>query len=241
MSIAVSQDRSAVNGKWIHFWRFSQLNNFSLYCLHTLSPVPICGVWTYPLRCCLSTLDTSKIALDQYSRGNKQSVRAPFSLICTCSSWLMKLPRSKSLYSTFLGESAAYQIPRRADMVGKSVVHSYAATLVDLLSELKKLSMADFSQSSPTLLRLQVMPWSSNTSSSFWKCSLVFWAALVRMGAAAPQACSGATRPPVAPTPRFTSSGLARSAAKSLPRSASRCHRRQTTTEVSPYDIESPF
>lgn len=63
-------------------------------------------------------------------------------------------------------------------MVGKSVVHSYAATLVDLLSELKKLSMADFSQSSPTLLRLQVMPWSSNTSSSFWKCSLVFWAAL---------------------------------------------------------------
>jgi hypothetical protein len=41
-----------------------------------------------------------------------------------------------------------------------------------VLRELKKLSMAELSQTSPARLMLQVMPCSS---SSFWKCSLVYW------------------------------------------------------------------
>ncbi len=49
---------------------------------------------------------------------------------------------------------------------------------VDLLrsplvfNELKKLSMAELSQTSPALLMLQVMPCSLSSS---WKCSLVYW------------------------------------------------------------------
>ena len=42
-----------------------------------------------------------------------------------------------------------------------------------VLRELKKLSVAELSQTSPARLMLQVMPWSS---SCFWKCSLVYWA-----------------------------------------------------------------
>lgn len=41
-----------------------------------------------------------------------------------------------------------------------------------VLRELKKLSMAELSQTSPARLMLQVMPCSS---SSLWKCSLVYW------------------------------------------------------------------
>lgn len=40
-----------------------------------------------------------------------------------------------------------------------------------VLRELKKLSMAELSQTSPARLMLQVMPCSS---SSFWKCLLVY-------------------------------------------------------------------
>ena len=39
--------------------------------------------------------------------------------------------------------------------------------------ELKKLTIAELSQTSPALLMLQVMPCSL---SSVWRCSLVFWA-----------------------------------------------------------------
>lgn len=42
-----------------------------------------------------------------------------------------------------------------------------------VFSELKKLSIAELSQTSPARLMLQVMPWSLSNS---WKCSLGYWA-----------------------------------------------------------------
>lgn len=80
-------------------------------------------------------------------------------------------------------------------MLGGAINHIVAVRLV--FNKLKKLSMAELSQTSPARLMLQVMPSSLRNS---WRCSLVYWLPWSKGCSSA----TGLTRPPLpgASTPR---------------------------------------
>ena len=72
---------------------------------------------------------------------------------------------------------AAYWVVEPLDVVehvrtGLGLVRYTFLDIFSVFNELKKLSIAELSQTSPARLMLQVMPCSRSNA---WKCSLVYW------------------------------------------------------------------